>query len=99
MATAEPRLPAYWGIVAYGLKLICITEAKEQQHLQLPLLRKRDRCVVAHCEHLHKIWHWRLDDGASMFNQVSEIFSSRNFANLRFEDDRLPKFFKHGYGA
>jgi hypothetical protein len=30
-----------------------------------------------------------------MFNQISEIFRSRNFANLRFEDDKLPKFFKH----
>jgi len=98
MATAEPRLPAYWNLVAFGLKSICLTEIEEQQRLQLPFLRKRDRyvaLVVTRCEHLHKVWNWRLDEGSSMFNQISEIFRSRNFANLRFEDDKLPKFFKH----
>lgn len=98
MATLEPRLPAHWDLVAYGLKSICLTETEEQRRLQLPFLRKRDRyvaLVVTRCEHLHKFWHWRLDEGASMFNQISEIFRSRNFANLRFEDDKLPKFFKH----
>jgi len=98
MVTAEPRLPAYWDLVAFGLKSICLTETEEQQRLQLPFLRKRDRyvaLVVTRCEHLHKVWNWRLDEGSSMFNQISEIFRSRNFANLRFEDDKLPKFFKH----
>lgn len=98
MATAEPRLPAYWDLVAYALKSICLSETEEEGRLQVPFMRKRDRyvaLVVTRCEHLHKVWHWRLDEASSMFNQVSEIFRSRNFANLRFEDDKLPKFFKH----
>ena len=98
MVTAEPRLPAFWDLVAYGLKTICLTENEDHLRLQSPVLRKRDHyvaLVVARCGHLRDAWNWRLDEGSAMFNQLSEIFRSRNFANLRHEEDCLPKFFKH----
>ena len=98
MVTAEPRLPAFWDLVAYGLKTICLTENEDHLRLQSPVLRKRDHyvaLVVARCGHLRHAWNWRLDEGSAMFNQLSEIFRSRNFANLRHEEDCLPKFFKH----
>jgi hypothetical protein len=98
MSTAEPRLPAFWDVVAFGLKKVCLTESDEHHRLQSPVLKKRDHyvaLVIARCAYLHDTWRWRLDEGSAMFNQLSEIFRSRNFSNLRHEGDYLPKFFTH----
>jgi len=98
MSTAEPRLPAFWDVVAFGLKKVCLTESDEHHRLQSPVLKKRDHyvaLVITRCAYLHDTWRWRLDEGSAMFNQLSEIFRSRNFSNLRHEGDYLPKFFTH----
>ncbi len=98
MSTSEPRLPAFWDVVAFGLKKVCLAESDEHHRLQSPVLKKRDHyvaLVITRCAYLHDTWRWRLDEGSAMFNQLSEIFRSRNFSNLRHEGDYLPKFFTH----
>ncbi|KAJ3515760.1 hypothetical protein NLJ89_g1556 [Agrocybe chaxingu] len=98
MTTGEPRLPACWDLVALALKTIRLTDSAEQLRDLNPVkLQLRDRyvgLVTSRCAHLREKWHWRLDDGSPMFNQLAEIFRSRNFANLRHEDEKkMPKFF------
>jgi len=96
MSTAEPRLPAYWDLVAFALKKICLKENSLHHRSESQIFQQRDLYVASlttRCFVLHGTWKWGLKDASPMINQLAEIFRSRNFASLRHEGS-FPKFFR-----
>jgi len=100
MTTSNSRLPAYWDLVADSMKLLTLrvlpndTERFTQQERW-----KRDQyaaIVTIRCYHLVDRWQWKLKDGLPMFQELAEIFKTRQCANLLHEKDQndFPEFFR-----
>ena len=96
MTTSKCRLPESWELVAFALKQIRLkAEYDKDATLTVRALRQRDdyiRIISSRCFILNTRWHWRLANASVMFNQLADIFRSRNFANLQKEPSDFPTF-------
>ena len=99
MTTSICRLPESWELVAFALKQIRLkAEYDKDAILTERALRQRDdyiRIICSRCFILNTRWHWRLANASVMFNQLADIFRSRNFANLQKEPSDFPTFLLH----
>ncbi|KAF9258882.1 hypothetical protein L218DRAFT_703974 [Marasmius fiardii PR-910] len=92
------QLPPAWNLVSLALKQVRLgADDGKDRHLLSGALRTRDqyiRWLVIRCFLLATSWKWSLDSsaGMTMFNQLLEIFRSRNFANLIGEKAEFPSF-------
>ena len=100
MTTSSSRLPAYWDLVADSMKLLTLRVLPNDAERFTQQERwKRDQyaaIVTIRCYHLVDQWQWKLKDGLPMFQELAEIFKTRQCANLLHEKDRndFPEFFR-----
>ncbi|KZT67297.1 hypothetical protein DAEQUDRAFT_694424 [Daedalea quercina L-15889] len=96
---SSPRIPVSWDFVALALDRIKLkTDPTLESSLSKRSLHKRDeyiRILVSRCFILSRKWKWTLDDAATLFNRLLDIFKSRHFANLADEFPELPSFLRH----
>lgn len=100
MTTSNSRLPAYWDLVADSMKLLTLRVLPNDAEKFTQQERwKRDQyaaIVTIRCYHLVDRWQWKLKDGLPMFQELAEIFKTRQCANLLHEKDKndFPEFFR-----
>ncbi|KIM44888.1 hypothetical protein M413DRAFT_442856 [Hebeloma cylindrosporum] len=100
MTTSNSRLPAYWDLVADSMKLLTLRVLPNDAERFTQKERwKRDlyaAIVTIRCYHLVDRWQWKLKDGLPMFQELAEIFKTRQCANLLPEtaQNDFPEFFR-----
>ncbi|KAG6919531.1 hypothetical protein DXG01_005121 [Tephrocybe rancida] len=96
MTTSASRLPASWGFVVHALNQVRLTHDPSSDHSRSQeSLDNKDfyaQIITERCFLLWKHWHWCLDDVSTVFDRLSKIFQSRNFAGLRHEKPDYPSF-------
>ncbi|KAG6836986.1 hypothetical protein H0H93_016690 [Arthromyces matolae] len=96
MIMRASRLPASWELVVFALKQVRLNaDPVIDQGLSRKGLDQRDlyaSWIAQRCFLLCDTWHWPLDDIHNVFDRLSKIFQSRNFAGLRHEKPDYPLF-------